>query len=126
ETATGSSLEHTEDVADQINDRLSAYEDIVEMSYASIGGDELMGGAGNTATFTMQLIPASDRDQTTTEIIQEMDNDLGDIPGADITVSAMEEGMGMGDPISIELSGPEHETLSDLADQVVDNISEVQ
>lgn len=126
ETPAGSSLKQTEDVVEKVNDKLSPYEDVIEMSYASIGGDEFGGENENTASFTMQLIPASDRDKTTTDIIQDMDKDLADIPGADITVSAMEEGMGMGDPINIELSGPEHDELSDLADQIVDNISDVK
>src|SRR5699024_608944 len=39
--------------------------------------------------------------------------------------SEMDAGMGMGDPIDIEITGPEHEVLRDLADTIVDEISYV-
>src|SRR5690625_1347616 len=127
ETAPGSSLKHTETVVDQVNDKLTDYEKVIETSFASVGGGGMgMGSGSNQASFTMQLIPATDRDETTTDIVQEMDKALADIPGAEITVSAMEEGMGMGDPIQIQLSGTEHEVLSELSEQVVANISEVK
>src|SRR5699024_9178498 len=74
----------------------------------------------------MQLIPATDRDKTTKDIDQEMDKALADIPGAEIPVRAMEEGMEMGDPIQIQLSGNEHEVLSEHSEQVVANITGVK
>src|SRR5690625_2650712 len=127
ETAPGSSLKHTETVVEQVNEKLTDYEKVIETSFASVGGGGVgMGSGSNQASFTMQLIPATDRDKTTTDIVQEMDKALADIPGAEITVSAMEEGMGMGDPIQIQLSGTEHEVLSELSEQVVTNISEVK
>lgn len=126
ETAPGSSLKHTEEIAEQVNEKLTDYEKVIETNYVTIGGGDAMGGGGgNTASYTMQLIPSGDRDQTTTEIVQDIDKDLQAIPGAEITVSAMDGGMGMGDPIQIELSGPEHDTLRELSTQVVDVISQV-
>lgn len=127
ETAPGSSLKHTEKITDQINEKLTNYEGVIETNYVSIGsgGGGLGGDEGNTATYTMQLIPSGERDQSTTEIVQAMDNELQTIPGAEITVSAMDAGIGTGSPIEIELSGPEHESLRELSTQVVDVISGV-
>src|SRR5699024_6759284 len=84
------------------------------------------GGSVNTASYTMQLIPSSDRDRTTTDIVKALDEDLKYIPSADITVSSMDSGMGFGDPIQLQLSGPEHEVLGELADNVVDEISDIE
>src|SRR5690625_7178298 len=84
-----------------------------------------MSSSSNVATYTMQLIPSSERDQTTTDIVQQIDADLQDIPGAETTVSAMDGGMGFGDPITIELNGPEHEVLRELSELVVTEISKV-
>lgn len=129
ETDTGSSLKHTESVTDKVNETLEDYEDIIETSFVSIGGDDfggMGGGSVNTASYTMQLIPSSDRDRTTTDIVKALDEDLKSIPSADITVSSMDSGMGFGDPIQLQLSGPEHEVLGELADNVVDEISDIE
>src|SRR5699024_10338098 len=126
ETDPGSSLAHTSDVAGEINDRLDAYHEFIETNYVNIGGDDMMGGgSADSASYTIQLTPSTDRDKSTEEIVREMDDDLQEIPGADIQVNAMDTGMNMGDPIEIKLSGPEHEVLDELADQVVTEIESV-
>ena len=127
ETAPGSSLAHTSDVVDQVNDTLEGYEKWIETNYVSVGGGGMMGmgGTGNTASFTMQLIPSTERDSSTKELVKEMDEDLQRIPGATIQVSSMESGMSMGDPIQIQLNGPEHDVLEELADKVVAEIEGV-
>ncbi|MBT2216519.1 efflux RND transporter permease subunit [Virgibacillus dakarensis] len=127
EAPAGSSLKHTEEIVEQVNGKLDAYEDLMETSYVSVGGGDFgVGGAsGNTATYTIQLIPSSDREKTTDDIVQEINNEIKAIPGAEITVSSMESGMSMGDPVQIQLSGPEHEVLRELSDQVVSTISDI-
>src|SRR5699024_4294267 len=77
------------------------------------------------ASFTMQLIPASERDQSTNDIVQAIDEDLKDIAGAEIKVNVMDSEVSLGDPIQIELNGPEHDVLRELADEVVTTISTV-
>ncbi|GAB3065803.1 efflux RND transporter permease subunit [Virgibacillus ainsalahensis] len=125
ETEPGSTLEHTETIVEQVNERLQDFEDTIETNYVVVGGGAMMGGGGgSTATYTLQLIPAGERDVTTNEFVQEVDEGLKGIPGADIIVSSMET-MDMGDPIQIQLNGPEHEVLRELSDQVVQTISNV-
>lgn len=129
ETAPGSSLQHTEDITNQVNDKLKAYEDIVETNFVSVGGGGfggMGGGTSNTATYTMQLIPSTERDRTTTEVVQAIGDDLKSVPSAEITVSSMDSGMGFGDPIQIQLNGPEHHILRELAEEVVAEISEIE
>jgi len=126
ETTPGSSLSHTESVATKVNDVLSDYKDVIETNYLSVGGAGEFDASANTAMFMMQLIPASEREQTDQEIVQEMSHDLKDIPSADITVSTMDSGMSFGDPVSIELNGPEHDVLRDLADTIVKEIETIE
>ncbi|MEW9677597.1 efflux RND transporter permease subunit [Lentibacillus sp. L22] len=127
EAPEGSSLDYTEGIVDKINDRLKSYDDLMETDYAEIGNGELgLAAQGNVATFNMQLVPASEREQTTTAIVQKINGDLQDIAGADIKVSAMDSGVGMGNPVQIQLKGPEHEELSKLGDRVVDEISNIK
>lgn len=127
ETEPGSSINHTTKIVDEINERLDSFEDEIETSFVSAGGGGFGGmSSGDEASFTMQLVPTSERDRSTSDIVQAMDEDFKDIPGAAITVSEMDGGMGMGEPISIQLNGPEHEVLRDLADTVVSQISDVE
>lgn len=128
ETAAGSSLKHTEEVSDRVSEKLEPYEEAIETNYLSIGGGGFggMSAGGSTATFTLQLVSPSDRTQSTGEIVQSLDKELQTIPGAEISVSEMDAGMSFGSPIQIELNGPEHEVLHELADQVVEEISHIE
>lgn len=127
EATPGSSLAYVEQIVDDINGELAAYENVIKTNYVSVGGGGFgaMGATSNRATYTMQLTPSADRDKTTTQIVQEIDEKLKNIPGAEITVSSMDSGMSMGDPVQIQLNGPEHEVLRELAGSIVDNISKV-
>lgn len=127
ETTQGGSLANTSDKLEKVNDRLDAYDDWIETSFVSTSDDDMggSGGGNNTASYTMQLVPASERDHSTNEIVQDMDDHFDDIPGADIEVSAMDSGTDLGDPVEIQLNGPEHDELDELADKVVDEIDTV-
>src|SRR5690625_3335643 len=123
ETPPGTNIEQTNNVVDQINEVLVENESIIDVSFISVGGGGFgMGAGGNSASYTIQLIPASERDISTAEFVQQLDHDLRTIAGAEIVVSEMEAGMGMGDPIQIQLNGPEHEVLRELADRVTEEI----
>ncbi|SFB26986.1 hydrophobic/amphiphilic exporter-1, HAE1 family [Lentibacillus halodurans] len=128
ETQPGSSLEHTQSVAEDVNEKLTAYDDVMETNYLNVGGGggAGMGSSSNQATYMMQLVPASERSQTTDDIVQSMSEDLDSVPGADISVMATDSAAGLGDPIQISLNGPEHDVLRDLADEVVDVISGIE
>lgn len=128
EAAPGSTLEYTEEIVNEINEKLKAYDQVVETNYVTVGGGGfgMMGSSGNQATYTIKLTPSTERSRTTKTIVQEMDQDTQTIPGAEITVSAVSGGMGTGTPVQIQLSGPEHEVLRELAGQVVDKISMVE
>src|SRR5699024_10518312 len=119
ETSPGTSIEQMEEIVDQVNEKLDDYDEEVETIFVSAGGDgmDMFGGTSNTATIMVQLIPATEREQSTISIAQALDEQLQEIPGAEIAARAMDSGMEMGDPVQIELSGPEHEVLRELADQ---------
>lgn len=128
ETEPGSSFSHTKTIVEQVSEKLGEYDDVIETDFLSIGGDGFGGGGGsvNTASVIIQLVPPKDRDEKDKQIVKKMDETMQDIPGATIEVGAMDSGMSFGDPISIELSGPEHEVLRELADEVVAEIEEVE
>ncbi|MBB6453994.1 HAE1 family hydrophobic/amphiphilic exporter-1 [Salirhabdus euzebyi] len=127
-TPTGTNLATTQEVVEQVNEKLSPFEDVIETNYISIGGGGFGGFSSNTnrADYTIQLIPKDERTQSTTEIMTEINNAVGKVPGAEIVVREMASGMGGGDPVQIQLNGPEHEVLAELSDQVVYLLQEIE
>ncbi|BFH13709.1 efflux RND transporter permease subunit [Paenibacillus melissococcoides] len=125
QTPSGTSLEETKKVADEVAALLKPYESIIDTASESIGGGGPFGGGANSATFTIQLIRATERDMTTTAMMQELTDAVTDIPGAEITVSAMESGFGAGSPIQIKVNGQEQDVLEEVASQVVWLISDI-
>lgn len=124
ETRPGSSLEHTEDMIAQVNDILHETDDLIDVSFVTVGGGDFASGttSGNVANFTIQLVPASERDTSTAAFVQQLDEKLQSIAGAEIIVSEMEAGIGMGAPIQVQLNGPEHVVLRELSERVVEEI----
>ncbi|WCR28120.1 efflux RND transporter permease subunit [Paenibacillus thiaminolyticus] len=126
QTPSGTNLEETKKVADDLAALLKPYESIIDTASQSIGGGGPFGGGADSATFTIQLIRATERDMTTKAMMQELTDAVSDIPGAEITVSAMESGFGSGSPIQIKLNGQEQDVLEEVASQVVWLISDIQ
>src|SRR5699024_3100292 len=59
ETAPGTSEKETKKVVDQVSDKIDDNDDIIDVSYVTVGGDgDFTGGAsgGNEASFTIQLV----------------------------------------------------------------------
>ncbi|KGX86422.1 efflux RND transporter permease subunit [Pontibacillus litoralis] len=127
-TPSGTSLENTEAVTNEIDEQLKAYDNIIESNYLSIGGGGFEGFSttSNQATYTMQLVPAEEREQTTVETVQAIEEDVRNIVGAEITVSEMAAGLGTGAPVTIQLNGDNYDVLKELADQVVWMVSDVE
>lgn len=127
ETAPGSSFSHTAAVVDQVNETLADYNEDIETDFVSLGGGGFGGSGTNmsVASITVQLVPPSERSRRDTEIVKNMHEAMQHIPSANIQVSAMDGGMGFGDPISIELNGPEHEVLRTLADDVLREVEAI-
>src|SRR5699024_12535235 len=83
ETRASSSRAATEDVTDQVNKELEAYDDIINVSFVSIGEGGVDGStsADNEASYTIELVSADERDVTTKELVTELDEKLAHIVG---------------------------------------------
>ncbi|TMN21791.1 efflux RND transporter permease subunit [Lentibacillus cibarius] len=118
----GTKLDETQATVKDIKAKLKNYDDIIKTSFVMVGGGGTPGVGGsstNTASFMIELIDSGKRDITTDTFISKVDQDLGDIPGAEITVSASSAGMGTGSPIQVNLSGDDLDVLRDLSQQIV-------
>ncbi|GAB2538448.1 efflux RND transporter permease subunit [Gracilibacillus alcaliphilus] len=130
ETPTGTNEEKRLAIANEVNERLAEHEDIIEVSYVTVGSNNVeeavMTGGGSAASYQIQLVPSSERDQSTADFSQELNEELASIAGAEITVQDMASGASMGDPIQIQISGPETEILQELSDQVMAVLADVE
>ncbi len=127
ETPSGSQLSETQAVAEKAMISLEKYEDVIESHYVTIGG----GGfdptdiSANSATLTIQMVPASERDMTTKQLLIELNEQYAEIPGAEIEASVMGASISTGDPIEIGIIGQDQVVLEQLAEQVEWLISEI-
>lgn len=135
ETPAGTTASKTEEIALEVNDIIQQYQEDIEINYVTLAGGDATGGMGgmmgmgggssNAANFTLELVPADERDRTTSEITQRLNEDLAHIAGAEITVSEPTD-MSMGNPISIEIHGPEHEVINELAEEILAEIETIE
>ncbi|WP_027965244.1 efflux RND transporter permease subunit [Halalkalibacillus halophilus] len=127
ETPSGTNLDATSNIAEQINEAIEEDDDIVESNYVSVGGGGGFdfGGTANTGNFMIQLVPSSERERTTEQVMEDWDERVQDIAGAEIVVRAMGANISAGDPIQIEITGSDNDSLNEIAEQFRDIIENV-
>ena len=122
ETPVASTLEETQVPVQRVWTLLEPYEDAIQSTYSTVGGGSPlgMGGGANSASVNVSLKSPSERAITTSEMVDELSEQVKRIPGADITVASMTSAaMGSASPISVGVSGPDVEVLDQLADEVM-------
>ncbi|MGM8215054.1 efflux RND transporter permease subunit [Bacillaceae bacterium W0354] len=126
-TPSGTNLETTLEVTEKINEIIEKDNDVVESSYISVGspGGMAFGTTASNASYMIQLVPKEERDITTEEILRKWDEQIQDIPGAEIKVNILGGSISTGDPIQIQLTGADFDVLGEISEQVVDVIAEV-
>src|SRR5690606_6454170 len=102
------------------------YEGIIDNASVTIGSNGFGASGSNIAMFTVQMVGKAERDLSTTDIVQALDKEAVHIPGADITVSEIQTGLGAGSAIQISINGEDQETIRSIADQVIWSISSIE
>lgn len=126
---SGVKLEETSKMIEQANKRINKYKDAIDINYVMIGGSTTGFGASpsNQAEYIVKLVDKKERDITTNELVQKLEQDFKDIPGAEFTITAQDPGMGGStSPIQVQISGPDLDVLEDLAQQVAWIIEDVK
>ncbi|WP_058308675.1 efflux RND transporter permease subunit [Gracilibacillus massiliensis] len=130
ETPTGTNEEKRLAITEKVNEKLAEYDDIIDVSYVTVGSsnpEQAVMSGGSAASYQIQLVAADERSETTASFVQQLDEDMQDIPGADITVTEASSGVGgLGDPIQIQISGPETDVLQELSDQVLQVLEDTE
>ncbi|MGN1009127.1 MAG: efflux RND transporter permease subunit, partial [Butyricicoccus sp.] len=124
ELPIGSELEKAEELSDRVVD--IAMEEIPEIDiiYYSTGGG--MRSTGMSSDVTIQLIDKNDRDRSTDQIAEALRTAVENIAGAEISVSASSSmGSMTGDALSYKLTGDDYDALTDFAELLVDEFSQI-
>ena len=103
-------LSETKQVADYVEDIIARTPEV----------DLIMNTVeGNSASITVVLVPLDQRDRSSADVAHALQNQLDNIPGADITASAMDMiSMGSGGSISIQIQGNNPNDLEQLAGSI--------
>lgn len=132
ELPTGSKLEKTRVYADEVEALISDVPEIDEI-FTSVGGGNTFigsGGQGNVAVIDLALVPLSERERSSEYVADDIRGRLGDITGAEIQVSSVQNqggGPGFGgSPISIRIQGDELDILKGLSDDIVDMLNSIE
>ncbi len=124
ELPKGSLIENTNEVAKGLEDLLSKIPEI-ETMHVSVGGSNILSGMrgsiGDSATINVTLKPLSERNRSTSEIVEEVRKSIKNIAGAEIKVEDLSTsfvGMSSGSAVSIQISGPNLEILRHISKDI--------
>ncbi len=126
ETPAGTDLARTEEVVREVLYRIDGLPE-AEMIYANVGGGSMM-STSTSSSVTINLVDKQQRERSTEEIGKALQEELGSIPGTEITVSSADSASSMlsGSDVSLNLYGYDMDTLMDAEDEVVALLSEVE
>ena len=126
----GTNLEASDKLAKQVEKIVSEYEDIryVITSVGNGSGNALGGGGlgSHLTSITLDFKNLEDRKRNSTEVVAEIrDRLINTIRGAEVRVEQEEMGPPTGDPINMEINGPDIRTLGFLAEEVRKRIKQI-
>ncbi|KJS12079.1 MAG: multidrug ABC transporter [Peptococcaceae bacterium BRH_c8a] len=127
EMPKGTALDETDLVVTDIEGILENMPGIQSISTdVGSGGSMFGGGDANQAQIILKLVEQSQRDMSSEELASQLSTKLPNIPGVDINVTAMEQGMGGGGaPVQIQISGDDLDVLAQLGDEVAAMVRQV-
>ena len=125
EMPPGTNLEATDQIVRQVE--IIVLEEVPEtVALLSVVGRRSGGGFGggtstaaaNKATINGRLVDFLERERSTTDIVNDLRPLLANLPEALVTASLNANGPGGNNPVSIDVFGPDPDTLIELANQV--------
>jgi HAE1 family hydrophobic/amphiphilic exporter-1 len=121
ETAVGSSISYTENVAAKVEELLLTYPE-VKAVFTTVG---LIQGAANQASLRIELVDLNQRKRTTDQVEEELRRKLSEFPGVKSKVSmiGMFEGQAQESPIELYIKGPDIDVLNRLSQAVLEIVA---
>jgi len=128
----GQSLDVTDGIIGEIEQRVSDLSGVVKFVLANVGSHGSFGmdgggdsGESNIGRVTVQFPKLSEAKELPSSVLEKLRGRFGGITGAEITVEKSQEGPETGPPVNVEISGPDFDTLTQLAQEVVDIVKTV-
>lgn len=132
EMPKGSLLEKTNEVTKKVEEMIFQIPELESM-HVDVGGSDALSGvsgsSGDSATISVTLKSLKDRQRSTSEIVEEVRRWVKNIPGASIKVtdlSSMFGSMVSLESVSIQISGPDLETLESISKDVEKIVAETE
>ena len=113
-------LEETQKVANEVEYIIEKIPE-VDLVMNSVGGSSSMtGGGSSSASLTVVLVPLEERDRSSRDVAQELQQKVNHFPGATVKVTAMDMmSMSSGSgAISVQIQGNNSDELEQLAGQI--------
>ncbi len=131
EMPPGTRVEATDEVIRELERRFTDLPDLRVMAAGSGAGSqsELFGGGSGSATngrIILDLIDRKEREQDSFLTLEQARARTAGLPGATIDVDRPAEGPPVGDPVSIELSGDDFETLGAISRRIRQEIEDIE
>lgn len=121
----GTPIDKTDRILALIEQAVAPYPDLkYSLSTAGmIGGRGFGGGSGDhLGAVHVEFIDIAERSRCSFELVEEIRQRIGSIPGAIVTIERERAGPPLGDPISIEVSGQDFDELSRLSAAMIEKI----
>jgi multidrug efflux pump subunit AcrB len=124
----GTNAHFTNQLVTRIEQHLPEYGDLLDDAETTVstvggsGGSIFSGGpsGSNAARVTVSLIDFEKRKHDTFELMRHLERSIGaDIAGADVNVTKPDNGPPTGQPVNIEIVGPESTVLDSLASELM-------
>ena len=130
EMPPGTRIEETDGVVRELERRLSGLPDVRVMAAGTGAGAQSEffaggSGSGTSGRIMLDLLDRGDRSQNSFETLEQARELVKGIPGAVINVDRPDEGPPVGDPVSIELTGEDFETLGLISQRIRQEIEDI-
>ncbi|MGB9812921.1 MAG: efflux RND transporter permease subunit [Thermovenabulum sp.] len=125
----GTKVEKTDELVKSIENIVASIPE-VQMYSSQVGTDTKRsflgaGGSGEIASMDVRLVPVSERKRSTKDVVEEIRQKIGEVPGAKIEInsasmiSTMGSAMaGSSKPVQIAIKGDDFATLESLAEKI--------
>ncbi len=128
EMPTGTELEDTIDYGDRV---MAIVEDTcpeVDNMYMTIGSAMAVGGGGDSASITVNLVGRGERSRSSKEVAQAIQAATADVAGCEITASesSMMGNLTGGNDIQVNISGPDYNMLAQIANDLTTEIAALE
>lgn len=126
EQPEGTIKETTDLAIRRIEEKLFNYPEMIESYTVTVGAGSLFGTGGlNSKLGNIQLTLRDDRPMKSSEFIDVLRADLFEIKDVKITVNQPSDGPPVGAPIGVKLYGDDLKVLSDTANEIAQELSEI-